>query len=237
MGSRIKHLVGRHGLGRDLRTAAVAVVVSGMVMATPSVASMVTNADKVDGKHAVSAGASVSQRAGKLVATSKQGYLPDNILKKARDADRLDGLDSSALVPVVAKPESVQTGVYGAFGDAGYNASVINFRSKLPGYVGSGRYTLIPSGGPYTADCPAPGEVATVEWLCFYTTANFGATLEVVGSISPPSTGASADGFYINFDCSGVCFTYGTWAVRAPAAGQPPRRPGVSGASRSSTVG
>lgn len=39
------------------------------------------NADKVDGKHAVSAGATVAQRKGKLVATNpKTGRLPHNIV-------------------------------------------------------------------------------------------------------------------------------------------------------------
>ena len=38
------------------------------------------NAHRVDGKHAVGAGATRAQRAGKLVATNAQGYLPSNIL-------------------------------------------------------------------------------------------------------------------------------------------------------------
>jgi microcystin-dependent protein len=41
------------------------------------------NAHKVDGRHAVSAKASRARRAGKLVATNKQGYLPANIIKPA----------------------------------------------------------------------------------------------------------------------------------------------------------
>jgi hypothetical protein len=46
---------------------------------SPSAVSRI-NADRVDGKHAVGAGASVTKRAGKLVATNKQGYLPKNIV-------------------------------------------------------------------------------------------------------------------------------------------------------------
>jgi hypothetical protein len=38
------------------------------------------NADKVDGKHAVGAGASAQKRAGKLVATNGKGKLPTNIV-------------------------------------------------------------------------------------------------------------------------------------------------------------
>lgn len=53
------------------------------------------NSHKVDGKHAVGANASATQRRGKLVATNRQGRLPNTIIAKAPDADRLDGLDST----------------------------------------------------------------------------------------------------------------------------------------------
>jgi hypothetical protein len=56
----------------------------------------VGNADTVDGRHAVGARASIAARAGRLVATNRAGYLPDDIIVKARDADRLDGIDSRA---------------------------------------------------------------------------------------------------------------------------------------------
>lgn len=46
---------------------------------SPSAVSKI-NADRVDGKHAVGAGASLPKRAGKLVATDKNGYLPKNIV-------------------------------------------------------------------------------------------------------------------------------------------------------------
>ena len=41
------------------------------------------NADKVDGKNAVGAGASVNNRKGKLVATDSTGRLPTNIVRNA----------------------------------------------------------------------------------------------------------------------------------------------------------
>ncbi len=50
------------------------------------------NADKVDGRHAVGAGASVQQRKGKLVATNPTtGRLPNGILAKAPNSGRLGG--------------------------------------------------------------------------------------------------------------------------------------------------
>ena len=56
------------------------------------------NADKVDGKHAVGAGATVTQRKGKLVATSPTtGLLPNGIIAKAPDSAKVGGYPHSAL--------------------------------------------------------------------------------------------------------------------------------------------
>ena len=60
------------------------------------------NADTVDGKHAVSATGKPGARKNRLVAFSAKGYLPDNVIRKARDADRLDGLDSTAFATLAA---------------------------------------------------------------------------------------------------------------------------------------
>lgn len=80
----------------------VGVVVAAVTVGGPAVAATVVdfakNADKVDGKHAVNSGTSVRNRGTRLVATNRAGYLPNNIIKKAKDANRLDGLDSSAFV-------------------------------------------------------------------------------------------------------------------------------------------
>lgn len=87
----------RNALGRDARTITISAAVASLVTATPAVAAIVANADKVDGKHAVGSGATVEDRAGKLVATDKKGRLPNNIIAKAVNANRLDGLDSGEL--------------------------------------------------------------------------------------------------------------------------------------------
>lgn len=67
------------------------------------------NADKVDGKHAVGAGSSVSNRQRKLVATNKSGYLPNNIIKQARNAARLGGFTHAqmASMPLLAQGAGV----------------------------------------------------------------------------------------------------------------------------------
>jgi hypothetical protein len=67
------------------------------------------NADKVDGKHAVGAGATVNSRKGKLVATKVgNGRLPNNIIVKAPDANKLDGLNSTAFARGSARVEGVR---------------------------------------------------------------------------------------------------------------------------------
>lgn len=54
------------------------------------------NSDKVDGKHAVGAGATTTQRKGKLVATSPTtGRLPNNIVAVAPDAARLGAVPAA----------------------------------------------------------------------------------------------------------------------------------------------
>jgi hypothetical protein len=68
-------------LKRDLRTIVVAVVAASVTAAAPAVAHGVQhalfahNADKVDGKHAVGSGATLTAAAGKLVATTGTGRL------------------------------------------------------------------------------------------------------------------------------------------------------------------
>lgn len=82
-------------LRRHLSTIAVAFVTALVTAGGPAIAATVAdyakNADKVDGKHAVSASATRADRAGRLVATNSVGLLPNDILAKAPDADRVDG--------------------------------------------------------------------------------------------------------------------------------------------------
>jgi hypothetical protein len=85
---------------KDVRTVAVAALTAAVIAVAPAAAGAIVdfarNADKVDGKHAVSATAPKRARAGKLVATSPStGRLPNGIIAKAPNADRLDGKDSS----------------------------------------------------------------------------------------------------------------------------------------------
>jgi hypothetical protein len=81
----------RHGT-----TMLVAMVTAAVTASAPVIAATVTNADKVDGFDAVGCKAKPDVRGGKLVAVCPNGYLPSDLLKKAADADLLDGLDASA---------------------------------------------------------------------------------------------------------------------------------------------
>jgi hypothetical protein len=81
-----------------VRSALLMVGILVLLVGAPAVGAMVydaTNAHKVDGKHAVSAGVSASKRAGKLVATDASGHLPNDIIKKANDSAKLGGLASA----------------------------------------------------------------------------------------------------------------------------------------------
>lgn len=84
--------------GVDVKTVVVAVVASVITgMTIPAVSAVVdaVNADKVDERHAVGVKSSVDNRAGKLVATGKNGRLPNNIIAKAPNAARLGGMKAS----------------------------------------------------------------------------------------------------------------------------------------------
>ena len=86
-------------LRRHLPIVLTAVVTATVFAAGPTVAQAAfdaVNSDKVDGKHAVGAGATSAARAGKLVATNSSGLLPNNIITKAPNSESLDGKDSTA---------------------------------------------------------------------------------------------------------------------------------------------
>lgn len=78
-----------------LKTFVIGAVAGALFGAAPAVAGSVVrfarNADKVDGFHAVGARQSAEDRAGKLVATNMNGRLPNDVIRTAPDAARLDG--------------------------------------------------------------------------------------------------------------------------------------------------
>lgn len=93
---------------RHLTTMLVAVVTAAVTAGGPALAHGVQHAlfahdaDKVDGKHAVGAGAKPAARAGKLVATNKAGQLPNNIIAAAGDLRCAGCVGASDLAPTAA---------------------------------------------------------------------------------------------------------------------------------------
>ena len=87
---------------RYLELFLVAAISSAITLATPAMARVVAdfakNADKVDGRHAAPASSTASKRRNKVATYAKSGFLPNNALKRAPDADKLDGKDSAAFV-------------------------------------------------------------------------------------------------------------------------------------------
>jgi len=80
---------------RHLPVAITAAVICTLFAGGPSIARAAVdavNADKVDGKDAVGAGASVANRKGNLVATDSTGHLPNDIIEVAPDAAKLGGM-------------------------------------------------------------------------------------------------------------------------------------------------
>ena len=111
-------------------TILVALVTSAVFAGGPAIAAIVANSHRVDGKHAVGSSASSAQRAGKLVATNSSGKLPNNIIAKANDANKLDGRDSSEFlgdtVTVVQNFTNFASNNFGTgsvFCPAGYTAT------------------------------------------------------------------------------------------------------------------
>ena len=81
-----------------LVAAALGVMIGSVGPGVAQAAYDAVNADKVDGKHAVGAGATVDQRKGKLVATSPTtGLLPNNIISAAPNSAKLGGYPHSTL--------------------------------------------------------------------------------------------------------------------------------------------
>src|SRR5687768_16269547 len=82
---------------RHLGTITVAAVTAMLATGGPAVLAAVIHADDVDGFSARSSTGTPARRASLLVAFDDKGYLPNNSIKKVPDANKLDGVDSTAL--------------------------------------------------------------------------------------------------------------------------------------------
>jgi hypothetical protein len=123
------------------------------------------NADRVDGKNAVGSGASIQQRAKKLVATNKQGLLPSNIVKPLWNliqgipgilADGLVGFDEIAGMPASFADGQIAfgevTGMPAGFAD-GVDDGITKMTTSQ--VVGTAVVLAANGNGEATATCPA----------------------------------------------------------------------------------
>lgn len=113
------------------RTALVALVALAVGVTAPAAARSVVdfarNADRVDGRHAVGARASLTERRNKLVSTNKKGYLPNNIIRRAPDSARLGGRPAARFV--VKCDDGALAGSFSVPADLGSQWT------QVPGYV------------------------------------------------------------------------------------------------------
>jgi hypothetical protein len=152
---------------------AVAVLAAGQAVAQPAADTTGTtgpagvDADTVDGRHVVGPGAAPADRGGALVATTAAGYLPNDIIRKAVDADKVDGLHAAAFAraatlrastgavnqadnPVHWKQlKGVPTGIADGNDAVGYNSWIV--------FAGD---TVIPPGETRTVIVPTVGRGA-----------------------------------------------------------------------------
>jgi hypothetical protein len=207
-------------LFRDVRVVLVAVLLSSAIVAAPAMAAYdALNADKVDGKSAVGAGASINQRKGKLVATNSKGFLPNNIIKTAPNAAKLGGLPGSAFLHAEATTGEIQTGGWALSSSASLTNAVtyVAFREELAQDLGATDFAVLMPGVASTADCPGPGMVAKDGFLCIYVEVADSASNAWAGSvIDAGNPGVDVGGFLLHLDFSQGGRAYGSFAVRNP---------------------
>lgn len=137
-----------------LLTSLTALVVALGATAGPVMAKALVDADTVDGLHAVKAGASGDQRAGRLVATKAgNGKLPDDIIAKAPDAQLLAGAPASAYRGTYLPPTTVTHNPY--------PASVGSAEGSY--HTGRAGYLYVQAATSFTVTCPDDGVVEA--WL------------------------------------------------------------------------
>lgn len=199
----------------------MAFVTAAVTAGGPALAAAVAqavNADTVDGRHAVGHRASPAQRAGKLVATNRAGRLPDDIIRRAGNADRLDGLNSSDFVRSVVPSGTTMRGEYGAWGGpGGYLGDAVTFRMAIPADLDAEHVSWRSSLAQPTLGCPGRGQAAA-GWLCVYEVGGGSRRRATITASEDGGRGASTSGFAVSFtaDGAGPSFSHGTWAYTAP---------------------
>ena len=196
---------------KNLTTIIVAMITAMVTAGAPALAHGVQhalfahNADKVDGKHAVGAAATVNNAAGKLVAHNANGKLPAKFIPKVGDANALDGVDSTAFQRDCQDGAFLASGFVDAsavgatFGTAGLDdvytcLGTVNVRRDSTGLF-SLRFTNV-TDGDFFDDIPrglALTWSATDRVANYFTYAEGGFVLFQVGIVDVSAAGAFAD--------------------------------------------
>lgn len=222
-------------LRRHLATVVVAMLTAAITAGAPAIAAAVADfakdADKVDGRHAVGAGASAGSRAGKLVATNSDGRLPNNIIGKAPNADRLDGLDQASFRRTVLPRGRTMTGVVGG-ATAGRNEGdvLVHFPMRLAAHLPETKTHIVRVGLHSSQFCPGYGRAAAGH-LCVYLRRSNTSFItlhdpsRISGDYCPSSSsptpcyGANRFGFIMKVQPDigegSRWYAYGDWAVTA----------------------
>lgn len=168
------------------------------------------NARKVDGKMAVSAGSSPSQRSGKLVATDRHGRLPNNIIAKAPNSAKLNNLPTAAFSSkILYSNGSFATTDDGycptaAFTPTRPSYALVQVDADVIGGTGGGLFALAAgfsvNGGAYTQATPAWNTGTTAAQDAFAAISNSG-----IVDLTPGSTYRFAGkGFIASGNVSGA---------------------------------
>ena len=147
----------------------------------------------------------------------------------ATNASTLNSLSSAAFARSSLPAGQLETGNFAAWGTGiGFIGVTINFAIPLSSNVPGTNAQFIASGAAFTAQCPAPGQAAA-GYLCVYERAQGnrnpgGGSQPIWRSEGAIDEGASKTGFWIWYTAPGAggSWSYGEWAVRAPASSSSP---------------
>lgn len=181
-------------LRKHLTTMLVAFVTAAVAAGGPAIAEVIAdyakNADKVDGRHAIGAGASLADRKAKLVATdATTGRLPNNIIARAPDSAKLNGFSH-------AKLRTLQMPVHGSWisGGASLGYSGVHL---APDSTSDIRFNFVVPPD-HTADAPIYADIVYMELgaaACSW-------YVETAGLTGPTSDGSVGNGAWYTTESS-----------------------------------
>ena len=137
-------------LRRELKTIVIVVATASLTAGAPAIAhgvhaAFAHNADKVDNKHAVGAGASIAQAKGKLVATGSNGKFASKFIPKVGAAVNADKLGNVA----AAQYQRDYEGVVVVAKSGGDFTSIQAAVDSVTGATAEARYLVYVAPGEY----------------------------------------------------------------------------------------